>query len=54
MFNNYHLPSVKSARYIKNKEDLKKEEILEELEKAHIYIYQMNERLKTLEKLVNK
>jgi len=52
MFNNYHLPSIKSARYIKNKEDLKKEEILEELEKAHIYIYQMNERLKRLEKLV--
>lgn len=52
MFNNYHLPTIKSARYIKNKDDLKKEEILEELEKAHIYIYQMNERLKILEKLV--
>ena len=52
MFNNYHLPTVKSARYIKNKDDLKKEDILEELEKAHIYIYQMNERLKMLENLV--
>ena len=35
MFNNNHLPSVKSARYIKNKNDLKKENLLEELEKAH-------------------
>jgi hypothetical protein len=52
MFNNKHLPSVKSARYIKNTDDLKKEDILEELEKAHIYIYKMNERLKILENLV--
>lgn len=52
MFNKKHLPSVKSARYIKNMNDLKKEDILEELEKAHIYIHQMNERLKKLENQV--
>ena len=52
MFTNNHLPSIKSSRYIKNKEDLKKEDILEELEKAHIYIYKMNDRLKNLEKLL--
>ena len=52
MFDNFHLPSIKSSRYIKNMNDLKKENLLEELEKAHVYIYQMNERLKKLEKLI--
>lgn len=52
MFNNNHLPSVKSARYIKNKNDLKKENLLEELEKAHIYIHQLNERINKLEKFI--
>ena len=50
MFNNNHLPSIRSARYMKNTEEIKKEHLLEELEKAHIYIHQMNERLKILEK----
>lgn len=52
MFNNNHLPSVKSARYIKNTNDLKKENLLEELEKAHIYIHQLNERINKLEKFI--
>lgn len=52
MFNKKHLPALKSARYIKNSNDLKKEDILEELEKAHIYIHQMNERLKMLENYI--
>lgn len=54
MFSKKHLPAVKSARYIKNTNDLKKEVILEELEKAHIYIHQVNERLKILENKLNK
>jgi len=53
MFKKKHLPTLQSAKYMKNKDDIKKEDLLEELEIAHTYIYQLNERLKILEKCNN-
>ena len=53
MFSKRHLPALKSANQMKNlyNPEQRREDILEELEKAHIYIHQINERLKLLENL---
>lgn len=52
MFKNKHLPSLISANEIHNlyNPEQRREHILEELEKAHIYIHKLNERIKILEK----
>jgi hypothetical protein len=51
MFKHFHLPSLENANEVKiTRKDKRREDIVEELEKAHIYIYQLNERLKVLEK----
>lgn len=53
MWKEKHLPAVTSAEEInkKNGYDMseRREQILEEVEKAHIYIHQLNERVKELE-----
>ena len=49
MFNNNHLCAITDSRFYKEKIDLRREQILEELEKAHIYIFQLHERIKLLE-----
>ncbi len=53
MWKEKHLPAVTSAEEInkRNGYDMaeRREQILEELEKAHIYIHQLNERIKELE-----
>jgi predicted nuclease with TOPRIM domain len=54
MWENKHLPAVKSEKQIEQegKYDVykRREQILEELEKAHIYIDQLNNKIKNLEK----
>ncbi len=54
MWNNKHLPALKSADEIKSggSYDIseRREQMLEELEKAHIYIEQLNNHIKELEK----
>ena len=55
MFNNKHLPSLCSQKNYENfinfnSEHQRTENILEELEKAHIYIDQLNNNLKSQEK----
>jgi len=56
MFKNKHLPALKSANQINNlyNPEQRRENILEELEKAHIYIFQMNERMKKMEEIICK
>jgi len=53
MWREKHLPSLKSAKQIETEGKInineRREQILEELEKAHIYIEQLNERIKILE-----
>jgi hypothetical protein len=52
MWNNKHLPAVKSAKEIEaeGKIDMneRREQLLEELEKAHIYIEQLNNEVKSI------
>ncbi|MEM8484848.1 MAG: ABC transporter C-terminal domain-containing protein [Bacteroidota bacterium] len=54
MWSEGHLPAVTSEKALKENDlyDMaeRREQILEELEKAHIYIEQLNNRIKTLEK----
>jgi hypothetical protein len=50
MYKNKHLPAVMSNKeYLSVFKDKRIEQILEELEKAHIYIYMLNEKIKKLE-----
>jgi len=54
MFKNKHLPSLASMYNYKNYisifgEEQRREDILEELEKAHLYIYRLNNKIKHLE-----
>lgn len=51
MFTNKHLPALKSSKYYNNNNNYNN--LLEELEKAHIYIYQLNEKIKKLESVIN-
>ena len=58
MFLNKHLPALCSQEdyynYINiNSEDQRREDILHELEKAHVYIYQLNEKLKDQDYKIN-
>lgn len=52
MWQNKHLPAVSSAKEIKNSGSYdiseRREQMLEELEKAHIYIEQLNSQVKSL------
>ncbi|MCD4697181.1 MAG: hypothetical protein K8S16_13170 [Bacteroidales bacterium] len=54
MWSKKHLPAVTSAEEIKNSNGYniseRREQMLEELEKAHIYIEQLNNHIKELEK----
>jgi hypothetical protein len=54
MWENKHLPALKSAKEIKSEGSYdiseRREQILHELEKAHIYIEQLNDKIKGLEK----
>jgi len=54
MWRNKHLPAVKSQEQLKEQGvysmSERREQILEELEKAHIYIEQLNNKIKKLEK----
>ena len=59
MWTNKHLPAVAKARIDKNGEEIveigaQRRGILEELEKAHIYIEQLNQRIKKLETRLSK
>ena len=53
MWNKKHLPALKSAKEIEQAGRInmneRREQMLEELEKAHIYIEQLHERIKVLE-----
>ena len=51
MYNKKHLPGVQS---VNNNNNIKNEELLLELEKAHIYIDELNNRIKKLENIINK
>ena len=52
MFKNKHLPAIKSANQYNGSinSEQRRENILEELEKAHIYIDQLHKRLSVIEK----
>lgn len=59
MFKNKHLPALSSAHNYENyinvyNSEQRREDILEELEKAHIYIYQLNEKVKTNENRIQE
>ena len=58
MWREKHLPAVKSSEEIKSNGGYnmaeRREEMLEELEKAHIYIEQLHKRIKELEATVEK
>lgn len=52
MFKNKHLPALESIKtFLKSDASMRREQIVEELEKAHIYIYQLSKEIKELKKI---
>lgn len=52
MFKNKHLPALESIKtFLRSDAPMRREQMVEELEKAHIYIYQLNKEIQELKKI---